>query len=92
MPCQDYSDDREVIDGIHHRLDTVTDMLCNLCDKVEKREMIDLLTNETRNWWIAHKRSDAQRAKFLKKERKEIEDRDAALGKLSKRERKLLGV
>ena len=92
MSCTDggYSDDQH--DIIQDKLAFLTEMLRNLCNKVEKRGMIDLFNSDTRNWWVAHIRADAKRIKKLQKQKKEIQEREALLNKLTQYERKLLGM
>lgn len=81
---------------IKRRLDTVTDMLCTtlamLEDSPEDIDEVSLefkhLPNKIKDWWKNHKRADAKKA--AEETRKLAKAK--ALAKLTKEERKLLGL
>lgn len=69
MPCA--SDcgpsDSQRIHELRDKLDNLTRMLCAQCQLLEKKVVThsigddDLMTDETRAWWEAHKAADAKR-------------------------------
>ena len=90
MPCRDYRDDDCDCSAEQRTIDSLTQMLCLAVKNLEAKNIpvpsqIDL-------WWQAHKREDAARLQ-AERERKDKQARKAAiLAKLSKEDKKLLGL
>src|SRR5579859_7204102 len=84
------------IAGIKERLDNVTDMLCAVLALLENSpEDIDEVSLEfkhlppkIKNWWKSHKKADAKKAAEEAKRLAKVK----ALSKLTKEEKKLLGL
>ncbi len=89
------------------KLDQVTRLLCGLCkhlESEEKAEVIDKVENgELLSWWKKHKKFDAKREAEEAEEKRKKEEKKrekarkdalkaSAIAKLSKAERKALGV
>jgi hypothetical protein len=89
MPCRDggpsYNNDPE----IQKKLDFLTRMLCNCCQKLGQEVYADA---ELAAWWNAHQEDDLRRITYEQKRAKEIQARQEALNKLSEVEKKLLGI
>ena len=88
-----YSSDQT--DEAIRKLDEVTELLCELCKKLEIIIMIDrstLFSPDLKAWWATHKAADAQRQKDLEKASQKEQDKETALNRLSQHERKLLGL
>lgn len=104
MPCRDWEDDRTAIVTERKENDKLTKMLCTVLSTLESEnelghfaELFDykeggITREELFAWWKAHKEEDAARREQIRKARELQEKRKAALAKLSKEERKLLGV
>ena len=96
MPCMSYDDspgynDREW----KKKTDMLARIACKALTELEKDGRADFLLlkdEEVREWWTAHKEADAkaQAAREAKAQREQI--RKDALAKLTKEERKALGV
>lgn len=103
MACYDgpgYYEDTTKIVSIQKKLDKITDNLCRLCQEIEVKSKVP---EWLQPWWKDHKEKDRRRRenkmrkeeaqKKLQKEKTKTEaERKAALRKLSKKEKKLLGI
>lgn len=69
-------------------LDANTAKLCDFCS----REDVTRYSLELQIWWRDHREADRKRREEALREAEEASERRAALAKLSKRERKLLGI
>lgn len=69
-------------------------MVAELCGKLKEMspKKIKSLSLEMQTWWRDHQAADAARIKQEKQEAREKKEREAAVAKLTPRERKLLGV
>ena len=102
MPCRDYDDDyrvRETLDENDRRnkvkLDKVTRLLCEALKKVEGTAIeteVLLKGGELAEWWVEHKKQDAKRLAAEAEKRRKTRVKRAALKKLTKEERQLLGL
>lgn len=90
MPCRDDSG----YSNSYHKdeLDKRTDQLCTQLGYLEEVGLQHHIHGSLRPWWDAHKKQDAE----CKAEAKKIQDRkeakEAALAKISKKDRELLGL
>lgn len=94
MPCRDYPDTntvaRSTYDYERAKLDEVTQMLCVMCNTMETLK-IDI-PDTVAPWWTQHKAEDMRRAALEEAEATRKRQVRAALKKLTKEERKLLGI
>jgi hypothetical protein len=99
MPYQNVEgpEDRRIysesdVAGIKSRLDNVTDMLCATLAMLEFETDLGVKFNElppkVKNWWKTHKKADAKKAAEEAKKLAKVK----ALSKLTKEEKKLLGL
>lgn len=92
MPCSDggpsYHDDPNTI----RRLDLATRLLCSLCRRITKSGHDSLIygDGELAQWWGKHQEADRKRVAAEEAEREREEVIEAALAKLSPKERRLL--
>lgn len=98
MPCSDGGCDNNHVTELGQRLDKVTRLLCGLCKvineagKVGINEAVFEWMPELDAWWKNHQTEDRIRLEREREERKEKQDTERALAKLSPRERRLLGI
>lgn len=74
------------------RLDAATRAACEAMTALENEHITGVVSPESQAWWEAHKEQDRRR---LRREREEAERKEAkerARAKLTKQERKLLGL
>jgi hypothetical protein len=92
MPCDSPLGRDDDWAGLKAELDTVTRLLCDICNNVELLHVRGCFTPAVRAWWDAHKLHDAQRR--LREEAHVLREnlRREALQKLSAEEREALGV
>lgn len=80
------------------KLDGLTDMLCSLCKAIEVNHDFfgdtgDLnIPDKTLKWWKTHKVLDASKIRKEEKAKKLKETKEKALAKLTKKEKKVLGL
>ena len=67
-------------------------LLCSLCRVLDSVHAQNLMPREVRRWWEQHCEQDAVRKKALAVERRRRAKARAARKKLTKAERRLLGV
>lgn len=90
MPCRDYGYEemeRREREERHHR---ITRLLCEACALLKANGIVG--SDDLEDWREAHERADRQERARERQQAKEIEERKAALQKLSPYERKLLGI
>jgi hypothetical protein len=107
MPCRDdyTADDYRVrTSNLQKKHDQLTRFLCTVLHTLEEENELGhfaelfnykeggITREELFAWWKEHKEEDARRKDAERKAREIQERRAAALAKLSKEERKLLGV
>lgn len=108
MPCRDYEDDRSVGDRwaltvkqMQGKMDRLARIACRAMEALEKvaptNEVFDI--EEQSTWWNAHKIADAKAmaekkamAKAATATKNLAAKKQAALEKISKEDRKLLGL
>lgn len=91
MPCRDggYRDEEE---ELRRKLDEVTNLLCGLCKKLELKGQLPLSDSDLMIWYHKHKKMDAEREAEEAKEKAVRERKKKVLEKLTKEERKTLGL
>ncbi len=72
--------------------DLITKHLCKHLQKMEELNKIGSIPNELQRWWDRHKIKDRERLEAAMNKRKKKKDKKQALKKLSKYERRLLGL
>lgn len=99
MPCRsDYPDDSSSYSsGVRDELDNVTALLCSTLTSLQfinTAALSELLRQSPAlaKWWGDHQAADRKREAEEKLKRKEKDDIQKAIKKLSPRERKLLGI
>lgn len=94
MPCRDDYGDREYANELGRRLDIVTDLLCDLCTRLETTGQANYINISTKLsiWWLNHKEMD--RIRRLNEQLNENKEqlRRNAISKLSVEERQALGL
>lgn len=93
MGCRsDYmagSNDDEYI----RQIDTLTELLCQLCDKLEKDGLVNkYLTGSVLGWWESHKLIDQKRKLEEEKESQRKQKIINAKNKLTREEKELLHI
>jgi hypothetical protein len=91
MPCSSEYPSESLLYA-NNQNDTLTRLLCAACKELEKLKGKEPKDRELRHWWRKHKAWDARRIaqeKILRERKQLIE---MAKNKLTKEERKLLGV
>ncbi len=73
------------------RLDRATRVACEAFHRMTPNQ-IGGMTLEARTWWKNHQEADRRREEREEAERKRKQDRINALGKLSDRDKKVLGL
>ena len=93
MPCSDGYSYGASSDCTHvqRRADKNARMACAALRILERKVGLDGLSKEVKDWWGEHKAADLAREKREEEERQRNEKRRAALSKLTKEERQLLG-
>jgi hypothetical protein len=102
MPCI-YDDDGESDRQQRAELDKLTRMLCTVLGSLEELDQDKAFgkgwlwdrvigTKEIEDWWKKHKEKDRKREEENKRRAEEQKKKQDALSKLSKAERKLLGL
>jgi phage/plasmid-associated DNA primase len=92
MPCRDYdNNDMSIANSYINQNNKLTDFLCTMCREFETRD-IPLPTTAIEIWWQQHKREDKEREAKKRQEEKDLADKQNARKKLTRRERKLLGI
>jgi hypothetical protein len=79
---------------LNNKLDEVTNFLCYTLAKLDSKTLSNLLSMnpQLHEWWVDHRERDRKRAEREAAAAKEERQRLAALKKLTKAERKLLGL
>lgn len=84
---------------VHRRLDKVTDMLCGLLRKIERRGKTHIYVEEGSEldyWWQEHKKQDERRMERERQEKRKLAKlnrrRKAALAKLTKEDMEVLNL
>lgn len=95
MPCRDYQYEEENNQNSKKRFDELTQLLCNLCNKLKGQEIFNhILQNDKKlnDWWKNHQEEDRkEKQRLIEMKRKELIKKNA-LSKLSVEERKILGL
>jgi hypothetical protein len=93
VPCVDPDSDRRYIAGLNAKIQELTRLLCAACDALEMVEGSGINCGaDLRTWWHAHQAQDKAR---LAKEQAQAQQQalyEAALGKLTPEERRILGL
>jgi hypothetical protein len=76
----------------HAKATEMADMLCSLCERIEKHKISIVLPDKVQLWWDNHKKIDAERIKRENKEAARLRLKANAIAKLSDDERKALGL
>lgn len=95
MPCSsELPGERAMEDAAE--IDKLTRMLCELCHAVETANKGRIrqiaLSTELSAWWDEHKKWDRRRRKEEKRERMQRRLRQEGISKLTKEERRALGI
>ena len=90
MPCSDGGPPAGWEEEQRERLDTTTRLACKYCKLLEAEGLP--IPEWAKVWWITHQREDAERIKREEASRKRREKIEAAKSKLTKEEKKLLGL
>ena len=87
MPCEGGPTNDQYL---HEEIDKLTRMLCYLCTKCHK----ELIKShfDLSEWWDEHQREDKERDAEEKRLQREENEKQLALGKLTRKERRLLGI
>jgi hypothetical protein len=94
MPCRDYSDD-QISRETQKRLDHVTKLLCYVMSHVGHSELGKHLQTKDKDlkiWWEEHQEQDRKREEAERRASEKRRLKREALSKLSKEERKALGL
>ena len=91
MPCRNYDDHLDSVSYYKSKLDEVTDLLCELCTTVERKEGVRSFSNNLKDWWFKHKEEDRKRKEEEDKQLNKKITQQQALKKLSKEEKEALG-
>jgi hypothetical protein len=97
MPCymtgSAEGDAREAAHEANLHLTQLTRMLCSVLLRLEEDNMLkSYTTTETQQWWKQHLELDARRLREEAKVEEARRERETALAKLTKKERKVLGL
>lgn len=93
MPCYTYESPKDIRDDYYRSFthnSPVAEMLCTMCKLSEEHGWS--VPSSVAPWWAEHKKRDARKAKEESKAKGARLDRERALAKLTKAERKLLGL
>jgi len=91
MPCRDYIPDEYHHMGLRDENDKLTNYLCTMCKAFDSSNM-PIPSNEVAEWWKKHKEEDRKKAEAEAYKKKLQTDKRNALKKLTKKEKKLLGL
>lgn len=91
MPCESYSTSEDFA-ILHKELDDASRLLCEAMTLLMEPTPKDRPSVELAAWWEAHKKKDTARRMREAQEEKDKRDREAALSRLSSRERRLLSL
>jgi hypothetical protein len=102
MPCQSYDDnwrshdsDRDKIKELKQQADMLARIACKALDELEANKIEDMLLlrdDEVRTWWMKHKEDDRKAKEAREAQERRVAIRKAALAKLSKEEKEVLGI
>lgn len=90
MPCSGGGPSREDQEREARDQDTLARLACDRCRELEARG--GTVPEWAREWWVDHKKQDAERARREKAAKTSAKIRKQAIAKLSKAERDELGV
>jgi hypothetical protein len=90
MPCDDGSRGGHSVEYVD-RPETIKS-LCDACRTLEAAGLLGRVSERTQRWWKAHKQADAAREQADRERVAKRKKREAVLAKLSKEERRILGV
>ena len=77
--------------AVYNRTVDADELVSRLCEKLQNTD-VTKLSLEMQIWWRDHQKADKERIESELRQKKEGEERDAALEKLTPHERKLLGI
>jgi hypothetical protein len=102
MPCKSYDDDwrshdfdDDKIRELKKQADMLARIACKALDELEANKIEDLLllrNDEVRTWWMKHKEDDRKAREAREAQERRASIRKAALAKLSKEEKEVLGI
>jgi hypothetical protein len=90
MPCSDGGPTVDDYDYLSRRVDEVTQMLCWLCNNVDRK--IIKKNPVLYSWFEAHEMADKARKKHEQEQKERNRLREQGLSKLTKEERIALGL
>lgn len=94
MPCRDWQEDncdglRNDVRNLQNKVDTLTRLLCLATSCLFAKSET---TKELHDWYIQHQEMDKKRIAHEKAIQEQNEARQAALDKLTAKEKRLLGI
>lgn len=94
MPCfytgSAEGDARLLVEEANSKLTMVTQLLCAVLETMEKRGQV--IPQGALEWWKEHKKIDAKRRADEEADKDRKRQREIALTKLTKQERRALGI
>ena len=91
MPCEYYTPAEEAA-RMGAKLDKLTRLLCEACKALETKRFNFDSRPDLAKWWRKHKKHDRQRKRDKQVERDAKRLKKATIAKLTKKERKALGL
>lgn len=95
MPCRDYSYDdngAEDIARLREQNDKLARVACSFATAWRDGLSVKGISKEAAEWWVAHQKADMEAMRREAERQGEEQAKQKALDKLTKTERKLLGI